>query len=79
MKTYCVKLLGAALVFMGSVTVCASESKISGSSVKIEDSREIARAEGVQEVERPESLKYDSPAYKKHKEYLKYIDRHDRR
>jgi len=72
-------MLGAGLVFMGSVTACASESKISGSSFKIEDSREIARAEGVEEVERPESLRYDSPAYKKHKEYLKYIDRHDRK
>lgn len=73
------KKIIVALVFMSSVTACASESKISGSILKVEDSREIARAEGVQEVERPESLKYDSPAYKKHKEYLKYIDRHDRK
>ncbi len=73
------KKIIVALVFMGSVTACASESKVSGSNLRIEDSREIARAEDVQEVERPESLKYDSPAYKKHKEYLKYIDRHDRK
>lgn len=68
----------AALIFVGSVTACASESKL-----KIDDSsREVAQADrekGVQPVERPESLKSDSPAYRKHKEYLKFIDRHDKR
>ncbi len=79
MKTHFIKMLGIALVFTGSVSACASESKISGSTLKIdESSREVAQA-GVVEVERPESLKYDSPAYKKHKEYLKFIDRHDRK
>ncbi len=78
MKTHYIKILSVALVFVGSISACASESKVSGSTLKIdESSREVAQA-GVEEVERPESLKYDSPAYKKHKEYLKFIDRHDR-
>lgn len=63
------------LMILGSVSVaCASESKM-----KLEGIGEVASARDVsqvEEVERPESLKYDTPEYKRHKEYLKFIDRH---
>lgn len=72
------KHLLVALIALSTVsTACASESKLKLD----ESSREVAQSDEGQivEVERPESLKGDSPTYKKHKEFLKYIDRHDRR
>jgi hypothetical protein len=65
----------AVLFITGSLSVaCASESKIKIEASSTEQSaREVS---GVQEVERPASLQYDSPEYKKHKEYLKFMDRH---
>lgn len=67
------KKLIASLIMMASFsTACASESK-----VKIEQpDREVAQAV---QVERPESLKYESKDYKHHKEFLKYIDTHDKK
>lgn len=67
----------ASLIIIGAVsTACASESKLKLDVSEAETSkREVAKA-GVQEVARPESLKGDSPAYKKHKQYNKFIDRH---
>ncbi len=66
----------AALIVMGAVSVaCASESKLSIEIPKNpeEDKRGVAQ---VQEVERPESLKYESEAAKDHREYQNFINRH---
>lgn len=70
----------ASFIVLGAVsTACASSS-----TYKHEGSRQVAKAEAepresdgkVQKVERPESLKGDSPAYKRHKDFNKRIDRH---
>lgn len=70
----------ASFIVLGAVsTACASSS-----NYKMEGSRQVAKAETdsresdskVQKVERPESLKGDSPAYKRHQEFNKKIDRH---
>ena len=70
------KKLLASIIVLGAVSqACATESKLKLESSSESSRREVAKA-GVQEVERPESLKSDSPAYKKHKQYNKFIDRH---
>ncbi len=73
------KFLASFLVLAAVSTACASSS-----TYKVEGSREVAKAEvdtrssdsRVQKVERPESLKGDSPAYKRHQNFNKHIDRH---
>lgn len=68
-----VKIL-TVLLIMGSVSVaCATESSIKIDTTSM--NAPVRDVSGVEAVERPESLKYDSPAYKKHKEYVKFIDR----
>jgi hypothetical protein len=69
-----IKLIASLILMASFSTACASESKL-----KIDvTSREVAQADVVP-VERPESLKYDSQDYKKHKEYIRYLDVHDKR
>lgn len=71
------KKLFASLIVIGAVsTACASESKVKLGSVESEESSRREVAAGVQPVDRPASLKGDSPAYKRHKEFNKHIDRH---
>jgi hypothetical protein len=64
-----------ALLMMSSISVAhAEETKMKLQSVSGgESTRQVAQ---VEDVARPESLKYDSMAYKKHKEYLRYLDHH---
>jgi hypothetical protein len=67
------KLLAAFLI-VGSFSLAhADESKMKIEMPTGGETRQVAQAE---DVVRPESLKYDSAEYKKHKEYLKFIDRH---
>lgn len=81
------KTLIASLIFMATLsTACASESKMkldvtSDTTEQSVPDREVAQAnlDKVVPVERPESLKYDSQDYKKHKEYIRYLDTHDRK
>lgn len=79
------KLIASLLMMAAFSTACASESKMkldvaSDATEKPAVDRDVAQVEnGVVPVERPESLKYDSKDYKKHKEYLRYIETHDKK
>jgi hypothetical protein len=72
------KLLVTFLIVGSASAACATESSLklsdmTGATAKADPERGLTQ---VEEVVRPESLRYDSPAYKRHKEFLKFIDRH---
>jgi hypothetical protein len=80
------KLIASLLMMAAFSTACAStESKmkldVASDTTESSSNREVAQAgdHNIVPVERPESLKYDSQDYKKHKEYIRYLDTHDKR